>query len=297
LRKGVIEISPGRIRAVVSATAVDPGEWHSARLLDVEYQVSPLEASPRKIQELIELAAGEIHAVSGADPEVVIVGDLRGTRLPNVVERISRRVGLGPTRTPSRREQIEGAFLAATVHPGPGQRPDMDVAVVFLADAFLGVAVGKPGFLPGWTASRPLTAKGLADRVRFSDPPTTAQIEAATSAAARSLDSLVPPEPSGVSLVFEEAPAVIALCGTVIDYETVGRALDSLHTDPWSGEGEVVHLSRKDRSRLIATMTICRALSTRFAKPLAVMVPDLALSRDLLDRTGTVSRHHGRRLT
>ena len=296
LRKGVIEISPGRIRALVSGTTPGSAEWPSGRLFEVEYRVSPLEASPRNIRELIERAADEVRAVGGEDPEVVMVGDLRGTRLPALVERIARGAGLGPVRLPSRREQIEGAFLAATGNRSPGAGPGAEVAVAVLADAFTGLAVGTPGFLPGWTASRPLTARGLVDRARFSDPPTEFQLEAATSAAARSLGSLVPPEPSGISLVSRKAPALVSLCGAVVDSETTGRALGSPAVNLGSDAPAVGHLSRKERLELAATLVICRTLSARFGMPLEVMVPDLALSRALLERAGTTPRQQGRGL-
>lgn len=280
----------------MSGATPDPAEWHSGRLLDLEYTVSPLEASPRNIRELIERAADEVRAVGGEDPEVVMVGDLRGTRLPALVERIARGAGLGPVRLPSRREQIEGAFLAATGNRSPGAGPGAHVAVAVLANAFTGLAVGTPGSLPDWTASRPLTARGLVDRARLSDPPTEVQLEAATSAAARSLGSLVPPEPSGISLVSEEAPALVSLCGAVVDSGTTGRALGSPAVNLGSDSPAVGHLSRKERLKLAATLVICRTLSARFGMPLEVMVPDLALSRALLERAEPAPGQQGRGL-
>lgn len=272
--------------------AADPDERPYGRLLELEYGFPPREASSRGLQELIERAVAEVDEAGGVDPEVVIVGDLRGTRLPALVERIARRIGLDSVGVPSRREQIAGAFLAATGHRSPESPAKAGVAI--LTDSFLGLAVGTPGCLPDWTASRPITAGSLAGRARFSDPPTGAQLEAAASAATRSLGSLVPPEPpSGILLVTEEAYQIVDACGSQLSPESVTRALHSPGGTVGRDDGGARDNTRPSRSRLAATLVICRALLDQFGMPLDPMVPDPALARELLGRPEHAFRPDG----
>lgn len=263
-----------------------PGDEPQARPLDREYAVSPLGVTPDRLAALIDEAADEIRSAGDSDPEVVMVGNLRGTRLPSLIRRLARRAGLGPLKIPSRREQVVGAFLAATAQHD--LQSDSEEAVFILSDSFLGVAVGRPGVLPDWTASRPVTAQALVRRARFSDPPTPAQLDAATSGTLRHVGSLAPPDFDRVTLVSELVPSIVHLCGTEIDTESAGRGLDQLiglagPVVAPDGAGD-----RAARQAVAATLVICRALSIRFDTPLELMIPDPARARALLELSGSI---------
>lgn len=291
MRKGVIEISPGRIRALVAEVPGGPGDEPQARPLDREYAVSPLEATPDRLAVLIDEAAGEIRSAGDNDPELVMVGNLRGTRLPSLIGRLARRAGLGPLKIPSRREQVVGAFLAATAHHD--RQSESEEAVFVPSDSFLGLAVGRPGVAPDWTASRPVTAQALVRQARFNDPPTSVQLEAATSATLRQVGSLAPPDFGRVILVSELVPSIVSLCGTEVDTESAGRGLDQLVSQAGPKVAPDGSGNRAAGQTLVATLVICRALSIRFGGPLELMVPDPARARALLELSESIgdSRH------
>ena len=286
MRKGVIEISPGRIRALAADPASGAESGPTAPSLESDQHFAPFETTPARLGELIEQAAGEVRSVSGGDPEVVVVGQLGRSRLPAMVERLARRAGLGPVRVPSRREQVIGAFLAATGFEST--RSSSREAVLVLTDSFLGLAVGDPGRHPDWTASRPVTVAGLVRRARFGDPPSRSQLEAATSATLRHLGSLAPPSYTRALLVSEMAPHVARLCGTEIDFESADRALDRLGEPTGTATAPSEPSRLAQRQALAATLVICKALSFRFDTPLELMVPDPARAWALLSTSDSV---------
>ncbi len=286
MSKGVIEISPGRIRALAADPAGGTDSGPAAPSLESDQHFAPFEVTPARLGELIERAAGEVRSVSGGDPEVVVVGKLGGSRLPAMVERLARRAGLGPVRVPSRREQVIGAFLAAT--GSESGRSSSREAVLFPTDSFLGLAVGDPGRRPDWTASRPVTAAGLVRRARFGDPPSGSQLEAATSATLRHLESLEPPGFTRTLLVSEMTPQVARLCGTEIDFESAGRALDRLCDPTGTSAVPAESSGLAQRQALAATLVICKALSFRFDTQLELMVPDPARAWAMLSSSDSV---------
>lgn len=286
MRKGVIEISPGRIRALAADPASDAESGPAAPSLAIDQHFAPFETTPARLGELIEQAAGEVRSVSGGDPEVVIVGKLGGSRLPAMVQRLARHAGLGPVRVPSRREQVIGSFFAAT--GSEFARSSSQEAVLVLTDSFLGLAVGIPGRHPDWTASRPVTAAGLVRRARFGGPPARNQLEAATSATLRHLGSLEPPGFTRVLLVSEMTPQVAQLCGTEIDFESAGRALDRLCDPTGTSAASSEPGGFAQRQALAATLVICKALSFRFDTPLELMVPDPARAWAMLSSSDSV---------
>lgn len=163
----------------------------------------------------------------GADGvEVIAVPTLRGSRLIRLLDRVTEAVGAGSIRIPSRRDWSAGAFLGVTV-PAGGSLPD-SVAVAMIGETAIGVAVGSPGEIPDWIGSRPVGASTMTRKARFQDPPRPGQLEAAISAASRSIASLYPPVARRVLAVSPLAPVVERLCGARIGLEEARKGLGAI---------------------------------------------------------------------
>ncbi len=158
--------------------------------------------------------------------EVLAVPSLRGSRLIRLLNRVTEAVGAGMIRIPSRRDWSAASFLGVTV-PAADWLPD-PVAVAAVGETAIGLAVGRPGEVPGWIGTRPVGASTMTRKARFQDPPRPGQIEAAITGASRGISSLFPPEAERVLVVSPLAAVVERICGPRIGPEEARKGLDSI---------------------------------------------------------------------
>jgi len=198
----------------------------TAAITERRYSVTAGIEGLDRISALI-MAEAEFAREQGAESiEVLAVGSLRGSRLVALLDRVTKAIGAGPVRIPSRRDWSAATFLGVTV-PSGGSLPD-PVAVAAVGESAIGLAAGTPGELPGWIGSRPVGVSTMTRKARFQDPPRPGQLEAAISGASRGIASMAPPASERVLVASPLAPVIERLCGRSISAADARRGLNAI---------------------------------------------------------------------
>jgi exopolyphosphatase/guanosine-5'-triphosphate,3'-diphosphate pyrophosphatase len=193
LRLGVIDIGTDATRLLVAD--VEGGALRP--VLRRRHRLRPIRGRETALAELLAAETRRASAAGARELEVVASPGLRRQAELRRLERACRGAGARSPRILSTGEQARLAFIGATRGTGPETGP---VAVAEVGRTSTEIAVGIPGAVPSWWASRPVGAATLTERALLDDPPTAAQVEAARGAVERRLGNLVPP-PSKLTLL------------------------------------------------------------------------------------------------
>ena len=217
MRIGVIDIGASTTCSLVAE--LTPPRPRQA--LVRRHSLSPSRTEPEGLADLVRAEAA-LARRAGAE-HLVVAGraTLRGTHHARLLGRVCREIGAGDLRIIGPREKGELAFDGAAA----GQPDHIPVAVATVGLSSTEIAVGYSGGGTAWRGSRPAGVWRLTDGARFSDPPAMVQLEAAKSAAWRSLSSLQPPHAERALLAGGAASAALrSLCGSTIDAASLARA-------------------------------------------------------------------------
>jgi len=148
--------------------------------------------------------------------------------------------------------------------------PAGPVGVVDVGGGSSELVLGEAPDRVRWSASFALGSGDLADAYLRSDPPGSAELDAARAHVSRTFNGLQVPHPRLVIAVGGSATSLRAVAGDVLDDEAFARALDVLAS---AGSAELAGRFELDPGRvrlLPAGLVILQAASERFGAPLRI---------------------------
>jgi exopolyphosphatase/pppGpp-phosphohydrolase len=264
VRIGVIDIGASTTCSLV--TELTPPR--PRQTLVRRHSMSPSRVQPEELADLVRAEAA-LARQAGAQ-ELVVAGraTLRGTHHARLLGRVCRQIGAGELRILGAREKAELAFDGAAA----GQPEHIPVAVATIGLSSTEVAVGYADGGTAWRGSRPAGVWRLTDGARFSDPPQMVQLEAAGSAAWRSLSSLQPPPAERALLAGGAASAAIrSLCGSTIDAASLQRAREHVASVPGEILAGELMLTPGQARPVPATLAVLDAVVELLGQPLQMV--------------------------
>ena len=226
---------------------------------------------PAKVAEVAGVVAGQLRAARALGAHevdaVATAAVRRAHNATDLCDALRRRCGL-ELRILSEREEARLAFMGAA--RTLGHVPEGPLGVVDVGGGSSELVVGTAPDQVSWFASFALGSGLLADRCRWSDPPTRRELEAARSVLADELAGLDPPRPSEAVAVGGSATSLRRLAGPRLDPSAFARCLNLLASQR---AGEVARRFSLDLERvrlLPAGLLILQAASQLFGAALQI---------------------------
>ena len=188
---------------------------------------------PEKIAEAADVCGGYARLADelGAARTTVIVTapGRQGAVGPALTEALARATGL-PVRILTAEGEGRLAYDGAVARAA-GSLPEV-IAVVDVGGGSTEIAVGTPLLGAAWVRSADLGSLRLTRSQLPDDPPTRAQIRAASDAVARAFDGLTPPTPDLALAVGGSARALAKVVGRRFGADDIDAAVRSLARRP-----------------------------------------------------------------
>jgi exopolyphosphatase / guanosine-5'-triphosphate,3'-diphosphate pyrophosphatase len=198
------------------------------------------------------VATAAIRCAANRDEFVAVVAEQGGVEVTILEgEEEARLAFLGATRTLGR--PLEGV-----------------VGVVDVGGGSTELAVGTVEAGVTWWASFRLGSGQLADEFMRSDPPTQAELDAMGAHAAGVFAQIDVPRPQAAVAVGGSAASLRRLIGSVLEPESLQRALDTLSEAPATEVAERLALDPQRVRLMPAGMLALQAASQAFDCPLAI---------------------------
>jgi exopolyphosphatase/guanosine-5'-triphosphate,3'-diphosphate pyrophosphatase len=258
----VAEAKGGRLREVLQRRA----------FTRIGKGLKPGAEIPRaKIEEVAGVVASHrlLAEQAGAHPvRTVATAAIRGAaNRDEFVEVVSDRGGVEVTILEGE-EEARLAFVGAT--RTLGRALDGVVGVVDVGGGSTEIAVGTVADGVSWWASFRLGSGHLADEYLHSDPPAAAELQAMSAHAAGVFGGLDVPQPDAAVAVGGSAASLRRLVGTVLEPETMQRALRELSEAPAAVVSERFALDPQRVRLLPAGMLILDAAAQSLGCPLMI---------------------------
>ena len=258
----VAEASGGRLREVLQRrafTRIGQGLKPGAKIPRAKIEeVAGVVASHRELAEQVgahpvrTVATAAIRGAANRDEFVEVVGERGGVEVTILEgEEEARLAFVGATRTLGR--ALEGV-----------------VGVVDVGGGSTEVAVGTVEAGVTWWASFRLGSGQLADEYLHSDPPAASELLAMSAHAAGVFGDLDVPRPDAAVAVGGSAASLRRLVGTVLEPETMQRALRVLSEAPAAVVSERFALDPQRVRLLPAGMLILDAAAQSLGCPLMI---------------------------
>ena len=227
--------------------------------------------SQAKIAETAQVVADHVavaRSLGAGSVAIVATAAIRdATNATELANAVRARSGLR-IRVLSGEEEARLAFAGATA--GIAAPPDSPVAVLDVGGGSTEIAVGTRRGGVSWSRSYRVGSGSLAARHLASDPPTRAELDAASADLARVFDGLDPPEADTAVAVGGSATSLRRLVGGELTREALQRSLAILSGSPVADIAERFEL-HPERVRLLpAGLLILDALSERVRRPLSL---------------------------
>jgi exopolyphosphatase/guanosine-5'-triphosphate,3'-diphosphate pyrophosphatase len=258
----VAEVTSGRVSSLLQRRVFT----RIGRALDAEGEIARA-----KVEEVAAVVAdlAALGARAGAPaPRIVATAAIRGA--PNrtaFCAAIAARAGL-PVEILTPEAEARLAFLGATRTLG---RPLHGlVGVVDVGGGSSEIAVGTLAGGVTWSASFAIGSGGLTDAHLRSDPPGASELQAITEAAAGAFGGARVPEPGCAVAVGGSAASLRRLVGTVLDPDTLGRAMAVLSHEPLEAVARRFDLDPERVRLLPAGILILAAASRCLGQPLHI---------------------------
>jgi exopolyphosphatase/guanosine-5'-triphosphate,3'-diphosphate pyrophosphatase len=224
-----------------------------------------------KIEEVAGVVAShrQLAEQAGAHPvRTVATAAIRGAaNRDEFVEVVAERGGVEVTILEGE-EEARLAFVGAT--RTLGRALDGVVGVVDVGGGSTEIAVGTVAAGVTWWASFRLGSGQLADEYLHSDPPAAAELLAMSAHAAGVFSGLDVPQPDAAVAVGGSAASLRRLVGTVLEPETMQRALRVLSDAPAADVSERFALDPQRVRLMPAGMLILDAAAQRLGCPLLI---------------------------
>ena len=207
-----------------------------------------------------ELGAIEIHAVATAAIRQAPNG-------PEIRDAIRRRCAV-ELEVLSEQEEARLAFVGAA--RTLGHIPEGPLGVVDVGGGSSELVVGTAPDRVSWSTSFAVGSGLLADRGRWSDPPSTEQLQQARSQVAEALIGISVPHPREAVAVGGSAASLSRLAGPVLDSTAFSRSLELLSARRGAEVATRFALDRERVRLLPAALLILQAASELFGAALQI---------------------------
>lgn len=274
MRRACIDIGSNTTRLLVAECAdgrIEP--LHEARVFTHlgRGQLTGGAIAPAKLAEVAGVVSAQLQSARRLGcREVRVVATAALRRAANGEElaaAVRDECGL-EVRILTGEEEARLAFVGAA--RSFAHTPGGELGVVDVGGGSSELAVGMVPDQVRWSSSFPLGSGDLADAYLHSDPPSSAELDAARDRVACAIAPLEVPHPAEAAAVGGSAASLTRLAGRVLDRAAFARALAQLMAAPRREVAQRLGLEVERVRLLPAGLLILEAVSERFRAPLLV---------------------------